>query len=232
MYCKTCGEGIRAEDVNIDLAIAKCGACNAVFGFADQLDGDEPTRGRRKRGAVPLPAGVKVDELGPGLTLVRRWFSPVLFFLLFFCIAWDAFLVFWYGMAFTEDAPWIMIVFPVAHVAVGVGLTYFTIAGFLNRTVVRVANGRLTVRHGPMPWFGNHTLPDGEIEQLYCTEHVSRSRNSGPSITYRVNAALRNGGKLKLLSGLNEVDQALFIEEKLEHHLGIRDRPVRGEIRR
>jgi len=133
LNCKTCGKPILADDINIKLAIAKGGACHAVFGFADQLGSHSAPASRRAE--VPLPGGMKIDRWGPELTITRRWFSAVLLFLVFFCIAWDSFLVFWYTMAFRADAPWIMKVFPIVHVAVGVGLTYYTIAGFVNSTV-------------------------------------------------------------------------------------------------
>ncbi len=230
LHCRTCGELIPAEDVNIELAIAKCRSCNAVFGFADRLgDADAPTR--RDRAAVPMPKAITVEEWGRDVTIVRRWFSPMHVFLIFFCIAWDGFLVFWYFMALTEGGPCIMIVFPIAHVAIGVGLTYYTISGLLNRTVLKVASGTLTVRHGPLPWPGNHTIETAQLEQLYCTEHVSTSKQGGSTTHYRVNAALADGRKLRLLSGMSEVEQALFIEQKLEDHLGIKDQAVPGEMK-
>jgi len=123
-----------------------------------------------------------------------------------------------------------MIVFPIGHLAVGVGLTYFMLAGFLNTTRVRIANSVMTVRHGPVPWFGNRTIPAADIEQLYCTEHTRQRSDERTSTTYRLNAVLSGGKKVKLLSGLTEADQALFIEEKVETHLGIEDRRVRGEM--
>jgi len=226
LYCRTCGEPIPAEDVNIDLAIAKCRACDAVFCFGHRI-GREPAD--RKRAEVPMPKGIAVEQWGNDLTITRRWFSPVFVFLLFFCIAWDGFLVFWYSMAFS-GGPWIMIVFPIAHVAVGVGLTYYTVAGFLNRSVIKVSGGVLTVRHAPLPWPGTHTLNASDLAQAYCTEHFTQGRNSSGSTSYRVNAMLADGRKIKLLDGLTESDQALFIEQQLESHLGIPDSPVRGEM--
>ena len=235
LNCRNCGKPIAAADVNIELAIAKCMACNSVFNFADQLGAKAGLAARRPE--VPMPGGITVDQWGPQLKIVRRWFSPVIIFLIFFCIAWDSFLVFWYAMAFSDlnggGMGWMMIIFPVAHVAVGVGLTYFTIAGILNKTKLSVDVGQLTVRHGPLPWPGNRTLTTDELDQLYCTEHISRSGNSTSSSTsYRVNVATRDGKKIKLLSGLSDADQALYIEQKIEEHLGIEDRPVGGEIPR
>jgi hypothetical protein len=228
LNCRTCGSPIPAEDINIDLAIAKCRSCNAVFGFRDLLDAEMPQQSRREWPRVPMPKAITVEEWGRDLLIRLKWFSPVIVFLIFFCIAWDAFLVFWYYIAFTHPSPLIMKVFPIGHLAVGVGLTYYVIAALFNRTRIQVISGMLTIRHGPVPWSGNVALPSTDIDQIYSTEHVNRGR--GTSVTYAVNAMLADGRKLKLLSGLTEAEQALFIEQKLEDTLGITHRHVPGEF--
>jgi hypothetical protein len=230
IHCKSCGREIDANDINLDRAIAKCRECNAVFSFSDRIPGS--VRPVSRRDPVPMPRAINIERMGGGRTIVRRWYSPVLFFLVVFIIIWDGFLVFWYVTALSsDDAPLMMKIFPLGHVAVGLGLTYYTLAGFLNRTRIHADRGEVSIRHGPLPWFGNRTIRAVDLEQLYCTRHVSRSRNSR-TVTFRVNAATRGGRKIKLLSGIAEEDQALFIEQELEQHLNIEDREVRGEIRK
>jgi hypothetical protein len=233
IYCKACGGQIPAENLQLDRLLGKCSACHAVFSFADQVDADSRlnTEAQEK---VPMPPGITVDDFGPGLTVIRRWFSPVFIFLLVFCIAWDTFLLFWYRMAFESEAPLLFKVFPIGHLAVGVGLTYFTLAGFLNRTTLQVESGVVAVRHGPVPWFGNRTFATSDLKQLYCTERFSYH---GPHhhrlrTTYQVNAILNTGKKFKVLSGLTDPDQALFVEQAVEDRLGIENRRVRGEMPR
>lgn len=197
-----------------------------------QEAGQDPPAGRdalRERARVPMPRGIEVDDRGSDLRLSRRWFTPMALFLVFFCAAWDAFLVFWYGMALTQkEVPWLMVVFPIGHLAVGVGLSYFTLCLFLNRTVVSIAGGLLTVRHGPLPWPGNRELPVDDLEQLYCEEVISRGKN-GTSRTWKVHALDRRGAQVTLLSGLDDRTQARFIEQTVEEWLEIEDRPVEGE---
>jgi hypothetical protein len=175
---------------------------------------------RGDRPQVPLPSGFKVDGSGPGLIIVRYWFSFALVFSALFCIAWDSFLVNWYLVAFAGDTPWLFKVFPLPHVAVGVTLTYSTLARLLNRTTISVAEGSLRVRHGPLPWFGNQALRTDSLDQLYVD----------PS--YQVCAVTKEGSKVVLVSGLEEMDEALFIEQCVETYLGIEDRSVPGEVSR
>lgn len=232
VYCTHCGQQIPAEDLNIETVIARCRACDAVFSFADALEQEDDARPVRshERQPVPLPAGIREESYGGALRYVHRWYRGHFLFLLFFCIAWDAFLLFWYGIAFTQDVPWIMIVFPIAHVAVGVGLTYYTVCGFVNKTVIEIGSWQLSLKHGPLPWPGNRTLDSSSIDQLYCRRKISRNDNS-TSETYELHAITKDNKKLKLLSGFTEPEQALYLEQEIEKALQIKDRPVRGEYR-
>ena len=200
-----------------------------MFSFADQLGVDQRASAIAERPKVAAPPRFSVDTFGSELEISRSWFSPGVFFLVFFCVIWDGFLVFWYSIAFTQDdVPWIMILFPTLHLAVGVGLTYFVLCCFVNRTRIKVSMGQLTVRHGPLPWPGNYTLNSAEVEQLYCQSKFHNSKNGG-RYTYEVHAVLLDGTKQKLVSGLDDPDQAIFIEQQLEDHLRIEDRRVPGE---
>lgn len=78
-----------------------------------------------------------------------------------------------------------MKVFPIGTAAVGVGLTYFTLAGLMKTTRVRVNSGRLSVSHGPLPWAGNREFDAGDIAQLFCKEKTNRGENGSQS-TYEV----------------------------------------------
>jgi hypothetical protein len=233
LHCKSCGKLVRAEDVNIDQAIAKCLACHAVFSFLDQVCGAQVA----PRPAVPLPTRMKVENWGSELTIMWRWYTHAVWLLLAFCIFWDGFLVVWYAAGIGlltagkgDGMIWVMLVFPVLHVLVGIGLTYAVLCTFINKTVVRVSMGELTVQHGPLPSAGNRRIFTHDLAQLYCTEKMHRHKNSC-STTYELQALLKDGEKLTLLSGLDQLDQALYVEQQVEQHLRIPDERVAGEVR-
>ncbi len=71
-------------------------------------------------------------------------------------------------------------------------------------------------------------LPAKDLNQLFCKEKVRRSKN-GTHTTLEVHALLSGGKRRKLLVLLEDIDQALFLEQEIEAHRGIRDRPVDGE---
>ena len=230
--CPSCGTHIRGEDMNLAQMAARCPTCDALLDLRDHAPSAAAgTQDRPAPIAMPLPSGIQVHSNARELRLVLRWFSPMYIFLAFFSVTWIGFLVFWYSMA--SGAPLVFLLFPLIHVAVGVGLAYTTVAGFLNSTTITVERGHLTVRHGPVPWKGNHDLPADALEQLYCQEHVTHSRNGGSTIRYSVQAVGKESRrKITLVSGLSDRDQALFIEQQVEQKLGITDRRVVSEMRR
>lgn len=239
--CNECGAEIKSDNVNLATLIAKCDQCDNVFSFGESMPplvknlmnvaaARVASRYREaKPEEVPRPKSVIVEKQGMNLLLTQKWFSLKFIPIALFCVAWDSFLVFWYTIAFTTDAPWIMVVFPVFHLAVGVGLTYYALAGFLNRTIIALNPRDFLVRHGPLPWIGNRELRSDDIAQLFCQEEVNHRRN-GSRYTYQLSVLMKDGVKIKLLSGLDSPDVALYLEREIEDWLKIEDRHVTGEM--
>ena len=76
----------------------------------------------------------------------------------------------------TNGTPLIAFLLPIAHVAVGVGLTYYTLTRLMNRTRIEVSRDELTIRHGPLPWRGNMDAPPaGGSPSSYGVEYGSRN---------------------------------------------------------
>lgn len=221
LTCPQCQAPIPASDVNVASMAAKCAACDSVFSFAD----DVAAPSHKPVEPVQLPSRFTIDERGSELIITRRWFSSVIVFFIFFCLFWDGFLVVWYIIAFTGQSPLIMKIFPIGHLAVGVGLTWFTIAGVFNRTTIAVNYDRLSIRHRPIPWFGNREIPANHIEQLFVDTGFTQNNRQ----TYRVRARTNRSKTIKLIGGLKNREEALFIEQQVEKFLGIDDQRVAGE---
>src|SRR5262245_7035104 len=233
LQCSTCQHPILATDINIEIGIAKCTACNNVFSFLDALG-----CAKIPRPIIPLPKRFRVDNWGSELTITRRWYQHAVWAMLGFCIFWDGFLVVWYSVGIGglihggEGAGfmWGMLLFPLLHVAAGVGLTYAVLCTFLNKTVIRVSSGELSVRHGPLPCTGNCNVFTAEIKQVFCTEKRTRGEDSIHR-TYNVVALKHDDTKTDLITSLEDLDHAWFIEQQLEEHLKIADQRVPGEVR-
>jgi hypothetical protein len=239
MLCPRCGSEIPASDVNLDSHVARCARCSEVF----RLAGQGPARPARPPAAAkraPRPQGLTVVDDGDRRQIVRRWSTRSILPGLCFCAIWDGFVVAWYTMAFAtasrggESARGAvcMVLITLPHLALGVGLTYMAQCSLVkNTTVAEVAGGRLRVRHGPLPWPGNHDLDAAEVRQLYCTEKAAdQGRSREPCYDYTVHAVLADHRTVPLLDDLDDKTTALFYEQQLEEWLGIKPEHVPGEV--
>lgn len=222
MKCRNCGSPLKPEDISAQLAAARCHHCNSLFALPVASGGRVIPRPE-----VALPRGMKIEERMDGLYIIRRWLDARAWATLFFAVVWNGFMIAWNAISLSQGI-WIMSVFGLLHTAVGLFLIYSVLGMFLNSTTVKAGYGEIETRIGPIPWKGNKTLPRHDIEQLYCTEKVSRSKN-GSSLAYNVEAVLKGNRRETLVHDLTHHDQALYIEQQLERHLGIADVPVAGE---
>ncbi|MBN2544408.1 MAG: hypothetical protein JXB50_01340 [Spirochaetes bacterium] len=186
---------------------------------------------------TPLPHGLTIDENPSVLKITKKWFNAGHVFILIFSIIWNAFLIFFYSMIISSFknsdesnfAFIIMFIFPLGHVAVGVSLFYYGITGMVNKTTIEVVQGLLKVYHHPIPWFGNKDIHSVLIKQLYCSE-VYRSTKGGHYYVFDVNVVLTDNKQIKLVKSLSDKAQGLFIENKIEEYLKIKDEQVTGEV--
>ncbi len=231
LYCKECGSLIPADDMNIATMTAKCGKCNSVFSFSDKIGGESSFEDKSaRRASVPLPKGIVAEEQNGKLHISLKWFRWTNLFLTFFTIFWDCFTIVWFGISISNGA-YFMLPFGSLHAAVGLFLTYTVLANHINKTSITVDRENVSVKIGPLPWPGNHLIKSSDVTQLYSKSVITRNRNS-ESEHFEVHAVLKNRTHLCLAKTLEEMEQAFYIEQKIEDFLKIEDEPVRGEIKR
>jgi hypothetical protein len=243
VVCRDCNAVVRAEDIDLPSRLAKCASCHRVFSFT--VGGDDgmesSSLAQYESARVPRPAKFRVaeepatsdaegyrDSLRAGAQRLRiewRWFSHVAWALLAFCLFWDGFLALWYLKVLTSQPSLLAGVGPLLHVAAGIGLTYYTLALFVNRTTVVVDGETLRVQHAPLPWLGPGVMPVRDIDQLYCR------RDAGKNVRYSVHVIRKSGKTQKLIGGLGDPGEALFLEYEIERVLELVDYAVVGEFR-
>lgn len=124
--------------------------------------------------------------------------------------------------------------FGLIHLAVGIGLTYYTISLLFNKTDIWVNRDDLIIKHHPLPSFKagmNHVNPR-ELEQLYVKEKISKSKN-GTSRSYSLRGKFRDGTDKVVISQyvLHNAQMAMQLEEEIESFLGITDYHVEDEYK-
>lgn len=232
LSCPQCRQGILADDVNLEHQLAKCRTCHTVFSFQTQVAPSSPrSKQPAPRPPVQQPARFTVDDYGPTFQVRWRWFTWEVLFLTLFCVFWNGFLVVWFSLGISQGMPWPMILFGLPFVAVGVAMTYYVVASYVNSTIIRLDGAQLIVRHGPIPSPGNLARPATDFRQLYCQEREVRNKNSR-RLEYDLHAIMDDGADLPLIKGLRDRNEVLYLEHELEQRLRIKDEPVAGEIER
>lgn len=129
---------------------------------------------------------------------------------------------------------------PLAHPAqliaivlalVAAGLAYFALVRLLNATHIEVREGRITVRHGPLPWRRGATIEMASPDHLAV--RPSRVRYEGVEATFAgvwlVRRGPRDGGDaVVVLDGDVDPAQARFVAQVLAERLRV---TVRDEMR-
>lgn len=228
LVCPRCGGALAAEDVNVPLMVALCRGCDATVELIASARTAPPPQLMEL--ATP-PRGIRVSESGGELALSRRWYTSAFQtgFLVLWCVVWDGFLVVWYAIGLANFAAGqtealIMLLFPILHVAAGVGMTYLAAATLVNSSTIRLTASHLEVSHGPLPWGAPAPIPLRAIDQLYLVTVSGKN-----SRTWNLVARRSDLTSEEVLTGIGDDVQARFLERRIEAHLGIEDHAVAGE---
>jgi hypothetical protein len=164
----------------------------------------------------PIPEKIDVIQEGPATIIRRKWLSYTVIPLLIFCIVWDSFLFFWYTMALGgKDTPLFAILFPLGHVSVGIALTYYVIAMFLNKTDITIAPDHVSVVSYPLPWGFRKIVKREDIMAVRVKHSANYAKNQNAHPTYGIRYTDRSNREKSLMRGGLNDDQAEFVV----HHL-------------
>src|ERR1700740_69753 len=112
-------------------------------------------------------------------------------------------------------------------------MTYYAICCLFNTTTLTADSSNLTIKVGPVPFFGNRKVAKEDIIQLFFVEKLTKSSNSGSAgRSYQLKMVDKNNKTVRLVKSLSSPDQARFMETKLEKYFKIKNVPVAGEYDR
>jgi hypothetical protein len=231
LNCKFCGEPISTKDINIQQLIAKCPHCDSVFPFetSDLLEGAPANNSKQKKAAtkeakeIPLPKGISMEQGFDELVFTIIWRQTRNFaFFLVFSLFWNAVVLPFVVIALLQNS-WQLILFISLHLIVGISMGLYTVAILINKTLIRVSHLGIDIKIGPIPVPFNPSLflSSNDIKQLYVEEYVPSTTNGKPNLTYAVRAIQQSGNEMRLVSGFNHPEHALFLEQEIERFLHI-----------
>lgn len=216
LNCPSCNSGIPANDINITDKLAKCGSCNALFSFEDQLMQLEPDIEQVKK-----PVGVEKTFLNNELEIsvpepVRGIYQMILALVPIFILLFSL-------LYFKNGAIWAG--YSSAFLSIILAYTIYSIFGSKKNKVFFNTNKNLLT----VDWIENSlkkpvTIPIDEIEQIYTSRTAK-----GVSLIAVLNTT--EGQKHKtLITGLKSVLIAKYVEQEIENHLGISNKKVSNEV--
>lgn len=172
-----------------------------------------------------LPKGLTVEEKNGELIIKRVWRNwIVVVFFTMFSVMWNS------GMFFIVSAiikiqQYEYLFFLMLHIPIGIGVAYHTICLIFNTTTIFCDRTKFSIKHHPLPYRGGRLISTHEIKQLYCKEIKGRKTTS-----YEVRLIDNRNNDVTLVSGLEVSEQALYVEQKVEQFLGIKQQDVRGAM--
>ncbi len=170
---------------------------------------------------------LQIQQTRGQLSIQWRWFQPMAFFMLFFSLFWNLITLVIAGvMAAEGNFPWPLSI----HLLAGLGVGYYTLSLFLNKTRITVNRQQLSVVHSPLPWWGNRTIPSRELEQVFVIQSGYKKSGSKTTLLYAVRAKLRGNKSSSIVESLASEQQALEIEKLIEQYLNIRDEAIAAPV--
>ncbi len=237
LACPKCQTPFEQDSVDLSLGVAYCGSCGHVAEL--KLGGESTSAPERSPPAPPVerrpatrpmpprPPGWQEARDGRTLVLSNTWRSADLFFMVFFTAFWDGILGFMFVMMLAEgdgDA-WFILAMP--HTWIGIGLAYYVAASLLNRTTIRADRGGFSISHGPVPWFGGRRLEQRDLDQFYVVRSNVRVNRQA---RWNLQVVDASGLGVTVLRWAKTLEEARWLEYRLEEHLGIENRHVPGEV--
>ena len=225
LTCPNCEKDILSDDINIDKGLAKCSQCHVLFNIENEV-GVAP----KKEEIFVIPKGIEVLKMFSELEIKINWRHTASKFLMLFTLIWNG-ILFPMALIIIISEEMAMLLFMSIHIAVGVGLLYWSLAALFNTTYITVDSYYINIQHRPFQlFFKEHQIETKDVEQLYVKKYSNGSTNGNPNYVYGVVAIMKSKEEIKIIKGINKPQQALYIEQEIEKFAKIKDKPIAGEI--
>jgi hypothetical protein len=183
---------------------------------------------------TPKKVTVREDPEGPVYTY--RWGDWGFVILILFGLAFALFPI-W--ILLQNPLPSFIVLFLLVFTAIGLGLTYWSLGHVINRSEIRIQQGRLAARQKPLPWRYNSDLSVGDIQNINQETYYNTSSDdqSGGGVRIGIQTTVRNerlaawkqDGKKVILIPKLELAAAQFLAQEIEARLGLRQALTEAE---
>ncbi len=212
--CPSCKKEVAASNLNLQNNVAKCGGCNVIFSFEEEVESVRAKKEMKQQ--VLRPEGIDLffykDNLDITIQQHFQGFDAVgLLFMPIFAIL--SILIFYIG-----KHP----ISPYIPIALSLGSLYFIYKGLTyskNKTYIDISDNFLNIKSRPKNFKKDKSYRVDEVHQLYL-------KNAGDGSGYFTLFMVVNGlegQKHEKLFTVNTLSKAKYLEQEIERYLNIED---------
>lgn len=218
--CPSCNNPTAAADMNIHDKVAKCTQCNVLFPIHEEINnlgqhsGSGNNTASTVKNLVHRPVGIDIFRYKGELDFTFKE-APNLLFLLIAL----SFLVFAGLTTFISFMDGKSFLLPIGLWILGILMSLYI--SIRTKTSLNIDKERLTIKKRPKIWSKDIAYSVQEIDQAYIKKEPDSNYYS---VYLLVNSIV--GQKHVHLASFDARSKAQYLEQEIENHLGIPDRPV------
>ena len=212
--CPSCNNSVAADNININDKIAKCNTCDVIFPIQEEIL--DLVKIKTIKQEVLRPEGIDIFYYKNDLDITLEQPKGVLDGLLLFPLFILPVLLGNFAQGY------ISFFWPVAFLMLG-------IAAIINlrtkqKIYISIDDHKLSMKWRPKKFFKDKQYDVNEIDQIY----IKKSNEGAVSVMMIVNG-IEGQKHIQLISGLVSMSKARYLEQEIEHYLGIEDRAIPEE---
>ncbi len=201
MLCPDCHAEIEERNFNISTDVAYCPLCRKNYSCRELLKADASTP---RLSELRCPRRVRLITDGIDERLLCRNFAPAGFFLLFFALLWNGFLLARFllplgtGNGESAQPDDLSCLFLSPFVLIGIGVLAGALYLLCGKAEVAERNGRFSFFHGVGPIGIRRTFSAEEVEKFDWERQMHVDSEKNTSHDCLITARLRDGGTRNL----------------------------------
>jgi hypothetical protein len=222
--CPACQRLLSGADINLASNSAVCPGCGEFFSLPSPATAALSPFKQVDALRQYRPADLQLTEASEGTTRVLQLKAPRVgvVYKAFFSLVWCGFLAFWYSTALRGGASrgqWPILLLPLIHVSVGVGMIYGVLGQLLNVTTIRLGRDGLSTRTRPLPRSFAVRTPLASVDGFGVFDATARGSSGTPTPDWQVQLLRADGTSHPLKLGLQSPAHAQFIADVLNAQL-------------
>ena len=214
--CPSCEQSVKAEDINIQDQIAKCGSCDGVFSFAGKIH--MPGVSKKVRQELIRPEGIEIFEFRDELEITMQ--QPfTLWEILVMCIY--PLILLSITIGYFEEG--LNIMMPLVAWAGGIAFGINVFFRKKQKVHLTIDDKYLSILWQPKKLQRDQSYRIEDIDQIYV------KKIDGVHTIFAILNTMKGQKHVKLISRISGISKAHFLEQEIERYLGITDRVVPEE---